>query len=265
MDTWRLIRTAPADGFANMAADEAMLLAHAEGLVPPSLRLYAWRPRAISAGYFQRVSRDINLAACRRLGVDVVRRLSGGRAVLHADEVTYSLVVSESYLPGAGLLAAYRRLSDGLIEGLRLLGLEAELAPGWRERASTERTRRAPSGADCFAAGAQCDLVVGGKKICGSAQVRRRGVILQHGALPLSLPDTSPYWQEPGPSPNATDLTRALGRRPGWEEVADALAAGFAAALGTLLNPSEFTREEEARAATLRREKYAADAWNLRR
>ncbi len=254
----RLVRSAAADGFTNMAVDEAILQAHAQGQVPPTLRLYAWQPPAISTGYFQPVRRDVNLEACARAGVDVVRRLTGGRAVLHADEVTYSIVISEALLPEAGVLEAYRILSNGLIAGLRQLGGEARLAPG-------QRALRGPTGADCFAAAARCDLVVAGEKICGSAQVRRLGVILQHGALPLKLADPSPFWNEPGAPPHATDLARALGRHPSWEEVADALEAGFGEALGAPLTRGELTPAERALAEQLRREKYATEAWNLRR
>lgn len=260
---WRLLRTPAADGFTNMAVDEAILQAHAAGVVPPTLRLYAWQPAALSTGYFQRVSHDIALEACARAGVDVVRRLTGGRAVLHDDEVTYSVVVSEEQLARAGaaprsLMDSYRFLSGGLIAGLRRLGLHARLAPG-------QRAHPGPSGANCFAAAAQCDLVVEGLKICGSAQLRRQGMILQHGSLPLSLPDPKPYWRAPGPPAQAIDLTRALGRRPHPDEVADALAAGFAEALGVSLAEGELTAGERETAARLRREKYATDAWNYRR
>jgi len=254
----RLVLSGAADGFTNMAVDEAILLAHAAGQVPPTLRLYAWEPPAISLGYFQPARRDVDLDACARAGVDVVRRLTGGRGVLHADEVTYSVVVSESAFPGAGVAEVYRVLSGGLIAGLRRLGVDSRLAPG-------QKAHRGPSGADCFAAAAQCDLVVAGRKICGSAQVRRHGVILQHGALPLAWTDPAPFWREPGPPPNATDLTQALGRRPSWDEVAEAMAAGFAEALGISLDPGTLTEQEHACADQLRREKYATDAWNLRR
>lgn len=254
----RLLRCAPKDGFTNMAVDEAILRAHAVGEAPPTLRLYAWNPPAISIGYFQRAQRDINLEACARAGVDVVRRLTGGRGVLHADEVTYSIVIAERAFAGAGVLEAYRILSEGLIAGLRRLGLEAHLAPG-------QRAHPGPSGANCFAAAASCDLVVNGLKICGSAQVRRDGVVLQHGALPLEMVDPSRFWREPGPPPHATDLARALGRRPEWEEVADALAAGFAEALGVSLQPGDLTPRERELARELRQEKYATEAWNLRR
>ena len=288
MDAWRLIRSAPAGGFTNMAVDEAILLAHAAGRVPPTLRLYAWRPPAISTGYFQQVARDIALDACARAGIQVVRRLTGGRAVLHDDEVTYSVVVGS--VAGMGVweyggmgvweygsmgggavshtptlpylhtptLASYRLLCGGLIAGLARLGLEARLAPG-------QRAHRGPSGANCFAAAAQCDLVVGDRKICGSAQLRRHGVILQHGALLLSTPDPTPYWREAGAPPCATDLTEALGYRPSWDTVADTLAAGFAEALGVPILPGELTEEERSLAEELRREKYATEGWNLRR
>ena len=107
--------------------------------------------------------------------------------------------------------------------------------------------------------------MVNGLKICGSAQVRRDGVVLQHGALPLRLVDPSGFWCEPGAPPHATDLTSALGRRPEWEEVAEALAAGFAEALGVTLQPGNLTPREQESARQLRDARYATEAWNLRR
>lgn len=262
MEAWRLIRSCPADGFTNMAVDEAILLAHAHGQVPPTLRLYAWRPPAISVGYFQCALRDVNQEACARDGIGVVRRLTGGRAVFHADEVTYSIVLTEAILSAKGqvrtLLDSYRFLCGGLVAGLRRLGLEATVAP-------RRKALDSPSGPNCFAAAASGDLLVDGKKICGSAQTRRYGVVLQHGSLPLSLPDATPYWREAGAVPHATDLTRALGRRPSWDEVAQALAAGFAEALGVRWVPGALTEYEHAVADQLRREKYATHAWNYKR
>ncbi|MDH7571779.1 MAG: lipoate--protein ligase family protein [Armatimonadota bacterium] len=271
----RLVCTPPADGFANMAVDEALFIAHAEGWAPPTLRLYSWRPPALSIGYFQSLSRDVDAEACARAGVHVVRRLTGGRAVLHADEITYSIVLSEALLrawvQGADAtlppfsraetldpLASYRVLCGGLIAGLRRLGLEASLAPA-------ARGRRAPSGADCFAAAAGCDLVVNGKKICGSAQLRRGGVILQHGSLLFSRADAHALWRHPSPPANATNLTEALGFRPQPEVVARALADGFAEALAVCVEPGRLDGAEECLAEKLRHEKYATPAWNLRR
>ncbi|MEW5933385.1 MAG: biotin/lipoate A/B protein ligase family protein, partial [Bacillota bacterium] len=126
---WRLIRDGYHDGATNMAVDEAIMLAHARGEVPPTLRFYGWRPPALSLGYAQKAEREVDLEACRRAGVDVVRRPTGGRAVLHDREVTYSVVISTALFPGS-VVETYRRLSAGLVEGLRLLGLQAEVQEG---------------------------------------------------------------------------------------------------------------------------------------
>ncbi len=98
----RLLETGAADGATNMAIDEAILTAHARGLVPPTLRFYGWNPPCLSVGVFQSVEREIDLAECQRRGIDVVRRATGGRAVLHAAEVTYSLVTSSGRAFAAG-------------------------------------------------------------------------------------------------------------------------------------------------------------------
>src|SRR5579875_2954295 len=152
-----------------MAVDEAVATAVGAGESPPTLRLYAWRPAAVSIGYFQRLASELDLAACRELGLDWVRRPTGGRAVLHAAELTYAVAAVE---PGA-VLDVYARWSRGLIAGVRRLGAAAEwIAP-----------RRGRSAA-CFDAGSAYEVAVGGRKLIGSAQVRRWGAVLQHGSLP---------------------------------------------------------------------------------
>jgi len=175
---WRLIiEERPRTGAENMAIDEALMLVHAEGKSAPALRFYRWDPPAVSLGYFQDPRTEVDREACRQAGVDIVRRPTGGRAVLHEHETTYSVVVSSDLLPGS-VVETYRRLAAGLVAGLRSLGYEAELAP---ERA-TPGGADSPDGA-CFEVPSSYEIVVGGRKVVGSAQVRRRGVILQHGSI----------------------------------------------------------------------------------
>lgn len=173
-----------------MALDEAILAAHAQARVPPTVRVYAWKSPTLSLGYAQgkhpasspRGDLAPLLERCRRAGVGVVRRPTGGRAILHHLEVTYSVTVSASLLgPDSTIARSYRLLCAAIIAALRTLGLEVEFSG--RERDPSE-----PAGAGtamCFALGAGSDVVIRGAKVVGSAQLRRDGVVLQHGSIPL--------------------------------------------------------------------------------
>ncbi len=257
------------DGFKqaadNMAVDEAMLLCHRRGLVPPTLRFYGWCPPAVSIGYSQRLREEVDLEACRRLGIGWVRRPTGGRAVLHDQEVTYSVVISQELLPGS-VLETYRWLAGGLLAGLRELGIRAEMAEGNRGKAL--------SGA-CFDAPSSCEVVVGGRKLVGSAQTRQQGTILQHGSILIRFDPgklASVLRLEAGAGERVaaalekkvTSLEE-LGRPVGFEEVARAVAEGFRKELGIELQPDGLSREEEELAAELEGKKYRHEGWNHRR
>ncbi|MFQ5895151.1 MAG: biotin/lipoate A/B protein ligase family protein [Nitrospinota bacterium] len=246
-----------------MALEEVLLRRAGGGKSPPTVRFFAWRPPALSVGVGQRVERDVDLAALAGAGVDLVRRPSGGRAVLHDRELTYSVACPESLLPG-GIEGSYRRLSRGLAEGLRRLGLEAELAPPRRE----EGRGRVSS---CFATTSVFELVVGGRKVVGSAQRRAGGAVLQHGSVLLRYePEAIGRFLRGqaagggGGEGNAAGIEQVLARRVGFAELALALREGLSAALGAELEPGELTREEGEEAERLAEEKYRSPAWNLR-
>jgi lipoate-protein ligase A/biotin synthase-related radical SAM superfamily protein len=277
-DRWRLIvEVEPRSGAWNMAVDEALLLEHAAGGTPPTLRLYRWDPPAVSLGYFQDPATEVDQAACRSLGIAVVRRPTGGRAVLHDREVTYSVVVGGRRLPGS-VVETYRRLAEGLVLGLRALGARAVLAPekAAREKATPERATPEGSGpalGACFEVPSSYEIIVGGRKVVGSAQVRRKGVILQHGSIPLVL-DADRLARVLGFPPaaaariraKATGLKDVLGEgAPSYEEVCRAVAEGLASALGIVFEPGRLKPEETALAERLVREKYGLEAWNLKR
>lgn len=265
---WRLIvEDRPRRGAENMAVDEAILLAHAAGKVPPTLRFYRWEPPAVSLGYFQDYATEVDAAACRRAGIDIVRRPTGGRAVLHDNEVTYSVVVSTELLPGT-VVETYRRLASGLVRGLRELGVEAALAP---ERGPAGPAGR--SGGACFEVPSSYEITAGGRKIVGSAQVRRRGVILQHGSIPLEL-DPVRLAEALGLgaaaavriAARAAGLAEVLGGpAPGYSEVCRAISDGLAAVLGVELEPGGLTPEETAAAGELARDKYGCAVWTEKR
>jgi len=154
----------------------------ARGEALPTLRFYSWDPPALSLGYFQRAEEVADLAACQSLGVDIVTRPTGGRALLHHRELTYSVTAAEGcHKIPASVLGAYRLFSEALVRGLARLGVPVELAPG------EGRGRGLAPGA-CFDTPAAYELQVAGKKVAGSAQMRRDGALLQHGSILLSLP-----------------------------------------------------------------------------
>jgi len=248
-ESWRYINSGFLTGAQNMAIDEAMLEAHAAGETPAALRVYRWRPPAVSLGRFQRADSSLDLAACRDRGIDVVRRPTGGRAILHTgEEVTFSILVSAERLGTSGVMDSYRALAGGIIAALRSLGLDARLV---------ERSSPAPASAArdpaCFAVKARCDLVVGSSKLVGSAQVQRRGVILQQNSLPLriNLAGWREIFRRSGGTPQAVGLCDAAEQSIAYADVAAALKAGFASAFGVTLRDSILTDREAARALEL--------------
>jgi len=265
--TWRLILDREAGGATNMAVDEAILIAMLEGASPPTLRFYAWSPPCLSLGRNQPLA-DADLAACRAAGVDVVRRPTGGRAILHTDELTYSLTLLQVDPRATGdVVEGYRRLSEGLLAGLRLLEVEAVQAVG--------RKSATDAGPVCFEAPSNYEITVAGRKLIGSAQWRSKGSVLQHGSLPLqgdlarivdclALSDAQREVQRPHIRGRAITLEEAKGRIVPFAQVAEVLAEGFAQALNLTLLPGELSAHERALAAELRRSRYAAPGWTTR-
>lgn len=270
---WRLIESGYADGFTNMAVDEALLWAVATDLAPPTLRLYGWRPAAVSLGYFQDVEGQVDRAEIARRGWDLVRRPTGGRAILHDDEVTYSVALQSAALErGDSVMGSYREISRGLELGLQALGLAAALGETYADPAHRDSGRNLP--AVCFAQPGRGDLVAAGRKVVGSAQVRREGALLQHGSVPITLRYADQVAVMPGPAERpesrealaqaAQGIGDLLGRPLGYEELARAVRDGFAEAFGVKLEPGELTAAEQEKAEELRASKYATEGWNLR-
>ncbi|WP_273379809.1 lipoate--protein ligase family protein [Symbiobacterium thermophilum] len=270
---WRLLDTGHRPGPENMAIDEAIAMAHGRGEVPPTLRFYGWNPPAVSIGYFQSMLGEVDLDAVRAGGYGYVRRPTGGRLIFHHMELTYSVVIREELLPG-GVIETYREISRGLLAGMAELGVPAALSGGDRD------PRRAdPDGfhTACFDTASAYELQVGGRKVAGSAQTRRDGVILQHGSilLDIDVPLLFRLMRLPEGIPaerlmarfraKSTTLAEALGRPVSWAEARDAFAAGFARALGLTLTPGQLTEREEKEAQTLVEAKYGCDNWNMRK
>lgn len=254
--SWRvLLEVEPRSGPANMALDHALADCGRPG--EGVLRLYRWRPSTVSFGRNEPTRGRYDREAAEREGLGFVRRPTGGRAVLHADEVTYAVVLPVQAL--GGLRETYVRINRGLVSGLRTLGCPAELA----ETGALLRPDQGP----CFRAPAPGEVTLGGRKLVGSAQVRIGDAILQHGSVILSG-DQSVLARLGGgdasdPEPPAT-LQAVLGVVP-WAEVAHALADGVALALRGTWRQGEASPTEIQRARALETDHYATDAWTWRR
>lgn len=268
---WRLLHTGFADGKTNMAIDEAIMRAVTEKRVPPTLRFYGWVPPCVSIGYSQALGDEIDLERCRRDGVGWVRRPTGGRAILHTDELTYSVVVPQDD-PRAfgGVVESYRHLSRGLVAGLLQLGLDVM-------EADYQEKKGGDSSAACFDLPSHYEVTVGGRKLVGSAQMRRRGVVLQHGTLPLrgDITRLIDYLKLPSEARRvalkeklagrAATLFQVLGRDVTFDDVAMAMQAGFSDALNLDLAPGELADEETVWVQEFRDQRYDSPEWNEQR
>jgi lipoate-protein ligase A len=268
--TWRLLITPQLDGATNMAIDEAILYSLAEGRSRPTLRFFQWEPACLSLGYNQHWQ-DIDEAACRRLGYTWTRRPTGGRAILHTDEATYSLIVpQEDPRIQGGIVASYRVLSFGLLRGLAKLGVEAKQAT--KEDVEFSRQNAGKGGPVCFDTPSRYEITWSGKKLIGSAQLRRRRIVLQHGTLPLCgditrilnvlhLSEAERQEQRRLLPERATTLEQALGYMMPFDPVITALADGFVQELNLSLEETPLTEQELALAQKLRTDQYANEAW----
>lgn len=260
---FRFLNTHVQDAAMNMAIDESVLTHHLNGEVPPTLRVFRWSQPSISLGRFQSIEREIVIERCEQLGVALVRRPTGGRAVYHRDEFTYSIVIGKRYGVPPGVVAAYAYLAQGLLAALRLLGVQAEL--------SDERVSKHPSAA-CFASSTQADLTSGGFKLIGSAQVWKDDALLQQGSLPLDdhaaeffsmlrFPNEAPREEALAQYCEKTTPLHTFIPAASWDDVADAFRNGFSKALqsdfvyGTL-SPSEWELAQR-----LVEEKYSKLEW----
>jgi lipoate-protein ligase A len=282
-DGWRIIFTGANDAFFNMAMDEALLCSCQKGSSPPVLRLYLWDPPAVSLGYSQSAHRAVDVGRCEERGIQVVRRITGGRAVLHQDEITYSLCASPEDSPqlGQDTLQTYQKISMALLESLRLLGAEGEWAKPISKR-NPPSPHPGPS-KPCFASSSRYEITVGGKKLIGSAQRRfsvpsaegRRHSFIQHGSIPTGKGEHSLAELLPGDlsveqmkrtlQRSATDLEQIVKRRVEPEEILSALKTGFQKVFASRMEDSEVSPDELRTATHLKEKKYLRDEWNLLR
>jgi lipoate-protein ligase A len=253
---FRFLDTPPAPGAWNMAVDAALAdSVRAGGL--PVLRFYRWDPPCLSLGRNQPAAGRYDLDALRARGVEVVRRPTGGRAVLHDRELTYSVAVPDGALGGPR--ECYAAVNRALVAGLRRLGADVALQPRTGARAPV------PSLAPCFKDPAEGEVVAGGRKLVGSAQAREGGVLLQHGSLLLEGDQGEVRAWTLGAMPGGDEaapatLAELCGSVPAWERLTAALAAGWEEATVTTLLPAELTPAEQERAER-HRARFADPAW----
>jgi lipoate-protein ligase A len=256
MDNWRLLPLNTHDAFMNMAIDEAILNARIAQQVPNTLRFYRWLPSAVSVGKNQVSEKEVYLDACKRLGVDVVRRISGGGAVYHdfEGEVTYSVTVKTSDFGTGDITSIYMRIYGAITDALRLLGVPADFSSG--------DAKNCPN------------LTVNGKKISGSSQIITRGVVLQHGTilrsvdLPkmfqlLRLKEASCTQAADIAKRKITSIENELRHKISPDTIANALAQGFKAITKIQLEEGKLTTSELETANKLYKEKYSTKEWNV--
>jgi lipoate-protein ligase A len=284
-EPWRLLVHTDMPGDYHMALDEVLLESVIAGGAPV-VRFYTWRPATLSLGVNQPVG-EVDREEIGRRGFGLVRRLTGGRAVLHQHELTYSVIARENDpRVSGGVIESYRKISAALVDGLRMLGLDVGLAEpnkalyramaASRRQTDTDDSVESSNGAVCFDVASAYEITAGGKKLVGSAQARRGGAILQHGSILLDIDwdawvSVFAYASEAGKSraytklpKRMTSLRQELGRVASIEEVMAALANSFQKALDIDLMPARLSAEEDAVVHKLAREKYGTDTWTLK-
>lgn len=261
MNTWRLLRLEVHDAFMNMAIDEAILQARVAGEVPDTLRFYSWAPSAVSIGRFQKLENEVNVNACEKAGVDVVRRISGGGAVYHDSEgeITYSVIAKTQNMKTQEITEVYSKIYAAINEALGIMGIAADYSPG--------NIKNCPN------------LTVNGKKISGSAQVNKGNIVLQHGTvlLDVNLQKMFTFLRVPWANSlmqvievaknRITSVYSELGHAITAETVVNAIAHGFQVALNIQVVEDvqaleyRLTAKEQALAEKLYREKYSTIEW----
>jgi lipoate-protein ligase A len=270
---WRLITTGSLNAFENMAIDEAILKACSESKSPPTIRLYGWKPHAISLGYSQKIKETINLEACERLEVDIVRRPTGGRAVLHDEESTYSLISPlDNPLFPPNIIGSYQKISSCLIRVFKKLGINAQMVIPKEKIKSPSERRGNPI---CFLNPSWYEITVYGRKICGSAQRRVDGAFLQHGSILLGFDPLKLFEVLSFKGVNKTEIisylrtkitsvNEQLDRNIGFFEFNGMLTEGFKHGLDIELKEGELSSEEQQLTEEYLDKRYLNPDWNYR-
>ena len=265
---WRLIDTGFSDAYFNMAVDEVLILSCKKDGIKPVLRFYQWNPSGLSLGYAQKFGNGFILKNCREMGIDVVRRITGGQAVLHDSDLTYSVAVPESYLEPPKTERLFKMISHGLMEGLRNLGFMVQ--PFISEAPSSERDYKEYN---CFFNKGNYEIAIGGKKLVGSAQRRISGALLQHGSIMLRIDYErmarvydNGYGKKEEKISNIqkriTCLAENIEKIPDVADIKKSIIEGFEKLYGTKFVFEPLTPEELLKAEELAEQKYLTKEWN---
>jgi lipoate-protein ligase A len=269
---WRFLNNAFGNAFSNMATDEQLVHSVAGGKAPPTVRVYGWEPAAVSFGYAQKIAKEVDLEEAAKRGIDIVRRPTGGRAVLHWNELTYSVICPADHpIIGGNISSVYRSISECLVAGLTTLGVNAKLEPK-RSRVPSPRGKDVTS--PCFSSTSQYEITLRGKKLVGSAQRRIGEMVLQHGSL-LIGPEHKQVIElmAPGHERLKTAYAEQLESRTIsleeaghtgllFEKLAEGIRQGFGDVLGVELSETPLTPEERIGIDTLIATKYETPDWN---
>jgi len=259
---FRVLRHPAQRGTWNMAVDEAILNAVITGRAPWTIRFYQWLAPSLTLGYFQKSS-DVDGAACARMGIPVIRRLTGGRAVFHDRELTFSVIMPVPQGSRGSVRETFRSINQALLEGLASFGVQGNFARPSREG------KKSASSPVCFKAPSQYEVLLEGRKVLGSAQTRRKGVLLQQGALLLSLDRETMarcFGRDSGSSgerePGIMGLLELTGRSIDEQALIEAILVGCKHSLGGSLAEGELLESELQEACLLETTKYGSGEWN---
>lgn len=257
MKTWRLLKHEVQDAYTNMAIDEATTIARINNSVPNTLRLYRWKPSAVSIGRFQDVFNEVQVENCRLHDVDIVRRITGGGTVYHdtEGEITYSVIAREKDFGTTDVVYSYNIICNGLIDAAKILGVNADFNPG--------DPRNCPN------------IAIDQRKVSGSAQFHKGGVLLQHGTflLDVNLKKMFTFLRVPWAKTKdeavcvaenrITSISKQLKRHVSVDEAYQALIHGFQRALKVEVSEGKLTSQELQLASKLKQDKFSQESWNL--
>jgi lipoate---protein ligase len=237
----RLLETGHRSAFYNMALDQALMSKVEDSI--PILRLYGWKPPAVSIGYFQSLEEEVNVRTCKNLGIDVIRRITGGGAVLHEHELTYSFITKKY---PTNIMESYELICEPVIMCLREFGFDAKFSP-------------------------LNDIIVDDKKVSGNAQTRKKNILLQHGTILLDVDIDKMFTVLKVPAEKLKDKiiqdvkARVVGLNKAYEEVSVGLQKSFSRKFGIEIFKDDVKTDEEIEAKILQKHKYSSDDWNYMR
>lgn len=252
-EEWRYLRTEDNNAAYNMAIDKAVMVENSKGKVPPTVRFYTWKPPAISIGYFQSLTDEVDLDLCKKLGVDYVRRITGGGAVFHEKELTYSIVIPESHnnIP-KNILDSYARICGAVIKGLKNLGIDSVYVP-------------------------INDIATEGKKISGNAQTRKLNTVLQHGTVLMDVDVEKMFHLLKVPDEKirdkmisdvkkrVTSINHISNKQLSFKKVCEAMKSGFEKEFDVSLVRGHLTSDEIYLAKKYEKETFLSRKWNYKK